>query len=288
MRKYLLDELVKVNISMFIDNKYYTWYKNIINSAQSRAEISGIYYEVHHVIPKCLGGNDLPKNLTKLTAREHFICHWLLTKCVNKHKQKINFALWNMMNLENDRQQRYKITSRKYQLLKENLTETFKTFLGKKHTAESRKKMSETRKKLIANGAIKVNENKEKYKTIAQKRKGQKHSDETKAKIGKAHKGKTISEEQKLALSELYTGKPKSETAKKKLSNTLKEQYASGTRQAAKGMLGKKLTNEAKEKIRKAHTGKTVSDETKKKLSKINKGRSWIVENGKRKWIDVI
>ena len=86
----------------------------------------------------------------------------------------------------------------------------------------------------------------------------------------------------------MYTGKPKSETAKKKLSNTLKEQYASGTRQAAKGMLGKKLTNEAKEKIRKAHTGKTVSDETKKKLSKINKGRSWIVENGKRKWIDVI
>jgi hypothetical protein len=273
---------------MFIDNKYYTWYKNIINSAQSRADVPSDYYEIHHVIPRCLGGNNLPENLAKLTAREHFICHWLLTKCVNKHRHKINFALWNMMNLENEHQQRYKITSRKYQLLKENLTETFKTFLGKKHTAESRQKMSETRKKLIAEGAIKVNENKEKYKTIAEKRTGQKHSEETKAKIGKAHKGKTISDEQKEYLSQLNKGKPKSETAKKKLSSTLKEQYASGTRQAAKGMLGKKLTDEAKEKLRKAHTGKVLSDETKEKLSKINKGRSWIVENGKRKWIDAI
>ena len=94
-------------------------YKNIIELAQSRNEISSNYYEVHHIIPKCLGGNNLPENLAKLTAREHFICHWLLTKCINGHKQKINFALWNMMNLENEYQKRYKITSRKYQLLKE-------------------------------------------------------------------------------------------------------------------------------------------------------------------------
>lgn len=269
--------LVKINISMFIDNKYYTWYKNIINSAHSRETVPDAYYEVHHIMPRCLGGNNRPENLVRLTAREHFICHWLLTKFVNDHKQKINFALWSMMNLENEHQQRYKITSRKYQLLKENLTDTFKTFLGKKHTTESRQKMSQTRKALIADGTIKVNENKEKYKIISQKRKGRTLSDETKSKIGNAHRGKTISDEQKAYLSQLNKGKPKSNTAKKKLSNTLKEQYASGTRQ---------LTNEAKEKIRKANIGKIVSDETKEKLSKINKGRTWILENGKRKWID--
>jgi hypothetical protein len=269
--------LVEINISMFIDNKYYSWYKNIIKSAQSRATVPDSYYEVHHIIPRCLGGNDQPENLAKLTAREHFICHWLLTKFVNAQKQKINFALWSMMNLENEHQQRYKITSRKYQLLKENLTDTFKTFLGKTHTAEARQKISQSRKALIANGTIKVNENKEKYKIISQKRKGHTLSDETKAKIGNAHKGKTISEEQKAYLSQLNKGKPKSESARKKLSNTLKEQYASGNRQ---------LTNEAKEKIRKANTGKIVSNETKEKLSKINKGRTWILENGKRKWID--
>lgn len=36
------------------------------------------YYETHHIIPKCLGGNDSNSNLAVLTAREHFICHWLL------------------------------------------------------------------------------------------------------------------------------------------------------------------------------------------------------------------
>lgn len=269
--------LVKINISMFIDNKYYTWYKNIINSAQSREIVSDAYYEVHHIIPRCLGGNDRLENLVRLTAREHFICHWLLTKFVYGHKQKINFALWSMMNLENEHQQRYKVTSRKYQLLKENLTDTFKTFLGKTHTVESRQKMSQTRKSLIADGTIKVNENKEKYKIISQKRKGQTLSNETKAKIGNAHKGKTISEEQKAYLSKLNKGKPKSESTKTKLSNTVREQYASGARQ---------LTDEAKEKIRKANTGKIVSSETKEKLSKVNKGRTWILENGKRKWVD--
>lgn len=41
---------------------------------------SGTYYETHHIVPRCFGGSDDPSNLTKLTAREHFLCHWLLYK----------------------------------------------------------------------------------------------------------------------------------------------------------------------------------------------------------------
>lgn len=39
-----------------------------------------LYTEVHHIVPKCLGGSDDHENLVRLTAREHFIAHRLLTK----------------------------------------------------------------------------------------------------------------------------------------------------------------------------------------------------------------
>ena len=38
------------------------------------------YTECHHIIPKSLGGTDDKNNLVELLAREHFICHLLLTK----------------------------------------------------------------------------------------------------------------------------------------------------------------------------------------------------------------
>lgn len=38
------------------------------------------YIEVHHVYPKSMGGSNEKTNLAVLTAKEHFICHLLLTK----------------------------------------------------------------------------------------------------------------------------------------------------------------------------------------------------------------
>jgi hypothetical protein len=38
------------------------------------------YFETHHIIPRCLGGSDDPKNLINLTAREHFIAHLCLVR----------------------------------------------------------------------------------------------------------------------------------------------------------------------------------------------------------------
>lgn len=37
-------------------------------------------YHLHHILPKCIGGNDTPDNLTLLTRKEHYICHLLLVK----------------------------------------------------------------------------------------------------------------------------------------------------------------------------------------------------------------
>jgi hypothetical protein len=65
---------------MFINNKYKKWYENIIKNARGREASSDTYYEKHHILPKSLGGNDYKENLVKLTAREHFLVHLLLTK----------------------------------------------------------------------------------------------------------------------------------------------------------------------------------------------------------------
>ncbi len=100
---------------LFIDNKYTHWYYSIINSAQTRATIG--YTERHHIIPKSLGGSDDRSNLVQLTAREHFICHWLLTKfTIGNWKEKMIYALHRMQG-KNSYHKRYqtKITARVYE-----------------------------------------------------------------------------------------------------------------------------------------------------------------------------
>lgn len=38
------------------------------------------YFEIHHIVPRCLGGSDEKDNLVMFTGREHFIAHLLLWK----------------------------------------------------------------------------------------------------------------------------------------------------------------------------------------------------------------
>lgn len=68
-------------------------YNNIITRAQNR-QIDG-YIENHHIIPKCLGGTDDNENITKLTAREHYIAHQLLIK-INPLNYKLVYAAMMM------------------------------------------------------------------------------------------------------------------------------------------------------------------------------------------------
>jgi hypothetical protein len=57
---------------------YKKHYDLLIESRKNRKLIDGEYYEIHHITPKSMGGTNKPSNLIKLTAREHFIAHWLL------------------------------------------------------------------------------------------------------------------------------------------------------------------------------------------------------------------
>lgn len=69
---------------------YQKIYNAIIEKAKGRLDLEE-YFEKHHIIPKSLGGTDEETNLVKLTFREHYLCHRLLTK-IYPEEQKMHYA----------------------------------------------------------------------------------------------------------------------------------------------------------------------------------------------------
>jgi 5-methylcytosine-specific restriction endonuclease McrA len=88
--------------------EYRIIYESLINRAKVR-HLDG-YSELHHIVPKCIGGNDELSNLVALTAREHFIAHLLLAKI---HGGKLWHAAHMMSNMK-------KYSNRTYAIAKQN------------------------------------------------------------------------------------------------------------------------------------------------------------------------
>jgi hypothetical protein len=97
---------------------YFKIYNRIICRAKlekrkklNRIDINYIYYESHHIIPRCMGGSNEEANLVLLTAREHFLCHWLLYES-NKKNTKLALAFFMMCNVKDKNQIRYTPSSK--------------------------------------------------------------------------------------------------------------------------------------------------------------------------------
>jgi hypothetical protein len=115
---YLLDFKVQ-------PTKYQRWYDSIIANRQATPFPKDEYGEWHHIVPRSFGGSDDAYNLVRLTAREHFIVHWLLIKIHPtgiKHKKMV-YALGKMVWVESKTQERYKVPARTYELLKKQFSE---------------------------------------------------------------------------------------------------------------------------------------------------------------------
>ena len=131
---------------------YKAIYYRIIENAKREIENGNRsvgYYEKHHIQPKSLGGSNEKENLIKLTAREHFICHWLLVKMYDKgtvERNKMLCALWRMQCINNVHK-RY-INSRVY----ESLRVEFAKVVGEMTSiSQSGKKNSQFGKKWYTN-----------------------------------------------------------------------------------------------------------------------------------------
>lgn len=118
-------------------------YNQLIENAKSKdRNIEQDYYEEHHIIPRCIGGDDSSYNLVLLTAREHYVAHWLLAKIHRNYK--LASAFNNMC--QNSIGQKRNLTSRQY--------ETAKKYFSMYHPckeSEIRNKISESLKQYYLN-----------------------------------------------------------------------------------------------------------------------------------------
>lgn len=115
-------------------------YERIYDELISKARASKYtgYVEVHHIKPRCIGGDDTKDNLVALTAREHFLAHWLLAK-IHADNESLTYA-WNMMCVGRTQ------SSHLYKYAREEVSRMRTGRSWGNHTEDTKKKMSKSRK----------------------------------------------------------------------------------------------------------------------------------------------
>ena len=286
---------------MFIENKYKGLYFRIIQRASDRDNTNS-YTELHHIIPKALGGDNSLTNLVRLSAREHFICHLLLTKMVQGiYKQKMFFAL-AMMTAKNKNQHRtYKITARIYETIRKELSVSMKErwtdelrlqksqsmegnknpFFDKHHSEETLLKLKGRQVSLETRTQMSISA-KKRFKNQPGTFSGKTHSEDTRKKMS-ASASKPKSSKWKLSASLNRKGRaapnigvPHSEVTKQKI-----REAVSGSKN---GFYGKKHSPEqrAKKKAEKLAAPKLTCYYCSKQADPMNYGR-WHGENCKQR-----
>ena len=102
-------------------------YEDFINSRSIRNKVKESGYEIHHILPRSLGGQSDDENLIKLTCREHFIAHLILWKA---YGHSMAYAFWLMSRIKKTKRH---LTSRQFESMKIEAREFqthFKTTAG--------------------------------------------------------------------------------------------------------------------------------------------------------------
>lgn len=174
---------------------YKKHYDKLIERGKSRI-IDG-YKERHHIIPKCLGGDNSKSNLVDLTAEEHFVAHKLLILIYPGNKKLI----WSAMSMTNSTRKMCR-NNKNYGWLRREFVEMIRAqSTGKKHSLEARQRMSKS-KTGVKRGP---------------------YSDQTKLKMSIASKGKKKSEKHIESMIRGKTGVktgPRSEEVRMKISKS--------------------------------------------------------------------
>ena len=121
-------------------------YDNLIDSAKNNPKPDK-YKENHHIIPVCMGGSNKKDNIVKLTAKQHYLAHWLLYKI---YKTTALVYAWHSMSRISTGQEQRSINSRLFdhcrkeisKVLSENSKGLKNHFYGKTHSKEIKEKLS--------------------------------------------------------------------------------------------------------------------------------------------------
>ncbi|OGU82646.1 MAG: hypothetical protein A2W11_06140 [Ignavibacteria bacterium RBG_16_35_7] len=175
--------------------KYRKHYERLITRSKDRA--LDCYIEKHHVIPKCLGGLNEDENYAYLTAEEHYTAHLLLCKIFPKNK-KITLAT-KMMTIDSWGVRSNKLYGWVRRKFSENQSGENHHLYNKNHSAETRLKMSITRKDRIVPEETKIKMSKAQMNRPP-------ISEETRAKMSAWQKDKKLSSEHKAKIAESAKG----------------------------------------------------------------------------------
>ena len=170
-------------------------YKNLMTDRLNQKPLrlkqkrSGFYFEGHHILPKCKGGTGTSTraknnpNIVLLTAREHFLAHWLLWKIYGDRQMALAFHKMMSSTKNTNR-----ITSsRGYEEAREafrttNIGNTYGIGVKRIISDEQKRKQSEAMTGLMV-GDLNPSKRLDVRKKISEKLKGKTRSDETKEKI---------------------------------------------------------------------------------------------------------
>jgi len=251
----------------------------------NRSKDDGNYYERHHIVPRSLGGSNDDDNLVLLTAREHFLAHYLLWKF--RPCSQTAHAFWCMCQWENGNR---KITSSRlfeearkafnvYNRLprgpqsEEQVKHRVELNTGKKRTEETKKKMSAKRTAYYQNEteearALRIEKTRQATKEamnrpeVRAKVQAGRNSPEVKARMKEKLAAYWADPENHKKHSERCTGRTHSEETKKKISelqkNRTPEEWAEIKRKQQETL----LKNEAfQEKIKQNAEKKRIAKE---------------------------
>lgn len=169
---------------------YQKIYDNLIENARTRGwskTTAPCKIEIHHIIPRSIGGTDDNSNLVALTIREHILAHIILAKAQGGKLWRAAFGMTCGKRLN-------EVSSRTISILKENVSELIsQSMIGNKNGSYS---WSDERKAIHKEAMAKVGLTDNKFKALQKawaKNRGTKQSEETIAKRSKAMKGFTPS-----------------------------------------------------------------------------------------------
>lgn len=113
-------------------NQTYSEFIQNILQTRGRFACGQEYHERHHIVPKCLGGDNNEENLIDLYAKEHFIAHKLLALEHPENDKLI--SAYNMMAFAKcPNHQRFELSPEEYAETRKIFSDSIKTKWQEKH-----------------------------------------------------------------------------------------------------------------------------------------------------------
>lgn len=173
-----------------------------------------VYYERHHIIPKCMGGDNSKTNLVLLTPEEHYLAHLLLVRIYPGHSGLTSAAI-NLTRKKNG----HPVNNKLYSWLRKQHADNVAALHvekkvgmhNKKHTEETKQKMSVNHyfnnggkqlkgKDNPSYGLKRSQETKDKISAIKTGSTHAPHTEETKQKMRQSRKRQTITSQKAIVL----------------------------------------------------------------------------------------